>query len=186
MLNYLTLFHEFWLGCMWLWFFEYWAHCFFLIGWDIKSSLIYCWFIIYWHLSLVLHSIAIVGDITPSDGVPKAEKSRMEQEALSKMCELLGGGIRGIANYFSGKLLQRFQIWHQIYLRPLCFYYSWRDQRTLGRVWKQFFFRGKSCKGFWQGICLNGVFYGYIELLFGGFFPLANQLQCTTNFKSYN
>ncbi|KAL5179971.1 HD domain-containing protein 2 [Glycine soja] len=34
------------------------------------------------------------GDITPSDGVPKAEKSRMEQEALSKMCELLGGGIR--------------------------------------------------------------------------------------------
>ncbi|KAL5179972.1 HD domain-containing protein 2 [Glycine soja] len=41
----------------------------------------------------LVHDIA-EGDITPSDGVPKAEKSRMEQEALSKMCELLGGGIR--------------------------------------------------------------------------------------------
>jgi hypothetical protein len=44
-----------------------------------------------------LYSIAIVGDITPSDGVPKAEKSRMEQEALNKMCEVLGGGMRGSA-----------------------------------------------------------------------------------------
>ncbi|RDX82333.1 HD domain-containing protein 2 [Mucuna pruriens] len=44
----------------------------------------------------LVHDIAeaIVGDITPSDGVPKAEKSRMEQEALNKMCELLGGGMR--------------------------------------------------------------------------------------------
>ncbi|CAJ2648337.1 5'-deoxynucleotidase HDDC2 isoform X2 [Trifolium pratense] len=44
----------------------------------------------------LVHDIAeaIVGDITPSDGVPKAEKSRMEQEALNKMCEVLGGGIR--------------------------------------------------------------------------------------------
>lgn len=47
-----------------------------------------------------MHSIAIVGDITPSDGVPKAEKSRMEQEALNKMCEVLGGGMRGIADFF--------------------------------------------------------------------------------------
>ncbi|KAJ1377286.1 HD/PDEase domain [Sesbania bispinosa] len=44
----------------------------------------------------LVHDIAeaIVGDITPSDGVPKAEKSRMEQDALNKMCEVLGGGMR--------------------------------------------------------------------------------------------
>jgi len=71
-----------------------------------QTSLIHCWFIIYWSLSLVLHSIAIVGDITPSDGVPKAEKSRREQEALNKMCELLGGGMRGFINYFSWIFLQ--------------------------------------------------------------------------------
>lgn len=38
---------------------------------------------------------AIVGDITPSDGVPKEEKSRREKEALDHMCEVLGGGSRG-------------------------------------------------------------------------------------------
>lgn len=38
---------------------------------------------------------AIVGDITPSDGVPKAEKSRLEKEALDEMCCILGGGLRG-------------------------------------------------------------------------------------------
>jgi len=117
----------------------------------IKSSLIHWWFIIYWSLSVVLHSIAIVGDITPSCGVPKAEKSRREQEALNKMCELLGGGMRGFINYYSWNFLQRFQIWHQIYWRSLLTYYSWRDKRTLGRVWKQFFFRSQSCEGFWQG-----------------------------------
>ncbi|RWR93945.1 HD domain-containing protein 2-like protein isoform X1 [Cinnamomum micranthum f. kanehirae] len=37
---------------------------------------------------------AIVGDITPSDGVPKEEKSRREREALNEMCEVLGGGMR--------------------------------------------------------------------------------------------
>ncbi|XP_072966396.1 uncharacterized protein [Typha angustifolia] len=44
----------------------------------------------------IVHDIAeaIVGDITPSDGVPKAEKSRLEEEALSEMCEVLGGGLR--------------------------------------------------------------------------------------------
>nr|GEU86407.1 HD domain-containing protein 2 isoform X2 [Tanacetum cinerariifolium] len=44
----------------------------------------------------IVHDIAeaIVGDITPSDGVPKAEKSRMEKEALDNMCKLLGGGPR--------------------------------------------------------------------------------------------
>lgn len=42
----------------------------------------------------IVHDIAeaIVGDITPSDGIPKAEKSRREQEALDRMCKLLGGG----------------------------------------------------------------------------------------------
>lgn len=44
----------------------------------------------------IVHDIAeaIVGDITPSDGVPKAEKSRLEQAALKEMCEILGGGTR--------------------------------------------------------------------------------------------
>ncbi|XP_052198461.1 uncharacterized protein LOC127805742 isoform X2 [Diospyros lotus] len=44
----------------------------------------------------IVHDIAeaIVGDITPSDGVPKHEKSRLEQEALDYMCKLLGGGER--------------------------------------------------------------------------------------------
>ncbi|EPS59811.1 hypothetical protein M569_14994, partial [Genlisea aurea] len=41
----------------------------------------------------IVHDIAeaIVGDITPSDGVPKEEKSRMERNALDEMCRLLGG-----------------------------------------------------------------------------------------------
>lgn len=39
--------------------------------------------------------IAIVGDITPSDNVPKAEKSRLEKAALDEMCKVLGGGLRG-------------------------------------------------------------------------------------------
>ncbi|KAJ3679203.1 hypothetical protein LUZ60_017214 [Juncus effusus] len=40
----------------------------------------------------IVHDIAeaIVGDITPSDNVPKLEKSRMEREALDHMCALLG------------------------------------------------------------------------------------------------
>ncbi|MQM11875.1 hypothetical protein Taro_044785 [Colocasia esculenta] len=44
----------------------------------------------------IVHDIAeaIVGDITPSDGVPKAEKSRREQAALNEMCKVLGGGLR--------------------------------------------------------------------------------------------
>lgn len=39
--------------------------------------------------------VAIVGDITPADGIPKAEKSRREQEAIDHMCKLLGGGSIG-------------------------------------------------------------------------------------------
>ncbi|KAJ6698699.1 METAL-DEPENDENT PHOSPHOHYDROLASE [Salix purpurea] len=44
----------------------------------------------------IVHDIAeaIVGDITPSDGVPKAEKSRKEREALEHMCRLLGAESR--------------------------------------------------------------------------------------------
>ncbi|XP_024018255.1 HD domain-containing protein 2 homolog isoform X1 [Morus notabilis] len=44
----------------------------------------------------IVHDIAeaIVGDITPSDGVPKEEKSRRERAALNEMCEVLGGGAR--------------------------------------------------------------------------------------------
>ncbi|KAI3817145.1 hypothetical protein L1987_10934 [Smallanthus sonchifolius] len=44
----------------------------------------------------IVHDIAeaIVGDITPSDGVPKVEKSRLEQAALNEMCNVLGGGTR--------------------------------------------------------------------------------------------
>ncbi|KAH9772075.1 5'-deoxynucleotidase [Citrus sinensis] len=49
------------------------------------------------YVSLGIYRIleaAIVGDITPSDGVPKEVKSRMEQEALNEMCKVLGGGMR--------------------------------------------------------------------------------------------
>ncbi|KAL6187879.1 hypothetical protein ACLB2K_039274 [Fragaria x ananassa] len=44
----------------------------------------------------IVHDIAeaIVGDITPSDNVPKKEKSRMEAAALNEMCVVLGGGMR--------------------------------------------------------------------------------------------
>lgn len=44
----------------------------------------------------IVHDIAeaIVGDITPDDGVPKLEKSRREREALDHMCKLLGEGPR--------------------------------------------------------------------------------------------
>jgi hypothetical protein len=46
-------------------------------------------------ISWVLCLTAIVGDITPTDGIPKEEKSRREQEALDHMCKVLGGGSRG-------------------------------------------------------------------------------------------
>ena len=46
---------------------------------------------------------AIVGDITPSCGIPKEEKNRRESEALEHMCKLLGGGERG---WFSSLILK--------------------------------------------------------------------------------
>ncbi|CAO2823053.1 unnamed protein product [Amaranthus hypochondriacus] len=44
----------------------------------------------------IVHDIAeaIVGDITPSDGISKEEKSRREREAIDHMCNVLGGGSR--------------------------------------------------------------------------------------------
>ncbi|KAA8522813.1 hypothetical protein F0562_009236 [Nyssa sinensis] len=44
----------------------------------------------------IVHDIAeaIVGDIAPSDGIPKSEKSRREREALDHMCKVLGDGPR--------------------------------------------------------------------------------------------
>ncbi|CAI9783523.1 unnamed protein product [Fraxinus pennsylvanica] len=44
----------------------------------------------------IVHDIpeAIVGDITPSDGIRKHEKNRRECEALEHLCKLLGGGPR--------------------------------------------------------------------------------------------
>lgn len=45
---------------------------------------------------VVLFYAAIVGDITPSDGIPKEEKSRRERAAIDEMCKLLGGGLAGI------------------------------------------------------------------------------------------
>ncbi|XP_021756844.1 HD domain-containing protein 2-like [Chenopodium quinoa] len=44
----------------------------------------------------IVHDMAeaIVGDITPCDGISKTEKSRREREALDHMCNLLGGGSR--------------------------------------------------------------------------------------------
>ncbi|XP_020231267.1 HD domain-containing protein 2 isoform X1 [Cajanus cajan] len=42
----------------------------------------------------IVHDIAeaIVGDITPMDGISKSEKNQREQAALDHMCEVLGGG----------------------------------------------------------------------------------------------
>uniref|UniRef100_A0A0C9QL17 5'-deoxynucleotidase n=1 Tax=Wollemia nobilis TaxID=56998 RepID=A0A0C9QL17_9CONI len=44
----------------------------------------------------IVHDIAeaIVGDITPTDGISKEEKSQRERNALDKMCQMLGGGLR--------------------------------------------------------------------------------------------
>ncbi|KAL6221463.1 hypothetical protein ACLB2K_009214 [Fragaria x ananassa] len=43
---------------------------------------------------IVSLSQAVVGNITPSDNVPKKEKSGMEAAALNEMCIVLGGGMR--------------------------------------------------------------------------------------------
>lgn len=54
--------------------------------------------VVYQSLRYNLTLTAIVGDITPSDGIPKVEKSRLEQAALNEMCNVLGGGMRGTSN----------------------------------------------------------------------------------------
>ncbi|EFJ12088.1 hypothetical protein SELMODRAFT_124866 [Selaginella moellendorffii] len=38
---------------------------------------------------------AIVGDITPADGIPKDEKSRRERAAIDEMCDILENGRAG-------------------------------------------------------------------------------------------
>jgi hypothetical protein len=43
-------------------------------------------------LTLVLCLIALIGDITPLDGVSKADKSEREQAALEYMCKIIGVG----------------------------------------------------------------------------------------------
>ncbi|XP_014509343.1 HD domain-containing protein 2 homolog [Vigna radiata var. radiata] len=45
----------------------------------------------------IVHDMAeaIVGDITPTDGVSKKEKTYLEKTALDEMCEVLGGGPAG-------------------------------------------------------------------------------------------
>ncbi|KAK9188515.1 hypothetical protein WN944_019918 [Citrus x changshan-huyou] len=65
------------------------------LGWQMRAGdkFVYQFFsVIPGNILLLLFSI--VGDITPSDGVPKEVKSRMEQEALNEMCKVLGGGMR--------------------------------------------------------------------------------------------
>lgn len=37
----------------------------------------------------------MIGDITPMDGISKAEKSQREQAALEYMCKIIGEGSRG-------------------------------------------------------------------------------------------
>ena len=86
---------------------------------------------------------AIVGDITPSDGVPKEEKSRRESAALHEMCQLLGGGMRGTKIFLDVSLAN---VWKVLMLISFLFlvlfrysfflfkHFSQRDQRTLGRV----------------------------------------------------
>ncbi|XP_020962193.1 HD domain-containing protein 2 isoform X2 [Arachis ipaensis] len=55
----------------------------------------------------IVHDIAeaIVGDICPEDGISKEEKSRREQDALDHMCNVLGGGSRGIHTQLLGQCL---------------------------------------------------------------------------------
>nr|XP_027192841.1 HD domain-containing protein 2 isoform X2 [Cicer arietinum] len=45
----------------------------------------------------IVHDIAeaMIGDITPMDGISKAEKSQREQAALEYMCKIIGEGSRG-------------------------------------------------------------------------------------------
>ncbi|XP_024529927.1 HD domain-containing protein 2 [Selaginella moellendorffii] len=59
----------------------------------------------------VVHDIAeaIVGDITPADGIPKDEKSRRERAAIDEMCDILENGraaseIRELWNEYESNL----------------------------------------------------------------------------------
>lgn len=66
-----------------------------------NGLLLMCCIHLFLRLISDLYFAAIVGDITPSDGVPKLEKSKREREALEHMCKLLGGGPRGDLSFSS-------------------------------------------------------------------------------------
>lgn len=57
---------------------------------------------------------AIVGDITPHDGVSDAEKHSLESAAIQKMRGMLGTSV--IAGKTGGALLPRVHMW--LLLRP--------------------------------------------------------------------
>lgn len=60
------------------------------------NTLLFIWFLICSSIdSISSPPIAIVGDIAPTDGISKLEKSRREREALEHMCKLLGEGPHG-------------------------------------------------------------------------------------------
>ncbi|KAJ0037324.1 hypothetical protein Pint_23381 [Pistacia integerrima] len=68
-----------------------------LLGFNIPIKWQFLYYFCCWCIKIaIVHDIAeaIVGDITPSDNVPKEVKSRMEQAALDEMCKVLGGGMR--------------------------------------------------------------------------------------------
>ena len=92
---------------------------------------------------------AIVGDITPYDGISKSEKLRREQEALDHMCKLLGGGSRGmhIQSYILSFIPNGQDIFflrislfgcqhHFLFLKKLCENCSPGNQWIVDGLWK--------------------------------------------------
>ena len=108
----------------------------------------------FWILSWGL-DIAIVGDITPSDGVPKQEKSRMEQAALNEMCKVLGGGMRGTQLFTDFFALTCSIFSFEFSGIKRSHFSSWRDQRVMDGVWKQCFLGGQSCQRLCQSMLWN-------------------------------
>ena len=114
-----------------------------------KYAHIFCWSFEFWVGIWTL--IAIVGDITPSNGVPKQEKSRLEQAALNEMCEVLGGGLT-VTQILTLAILT-FSIFSFEFSGTKYFhFFSLRDQRVMGWVWKQCFLGGQPCQRLWQSL----------------------------------
>ncbi|KAL3537775.1 hypothetical protein ACH5RR_001141 [Cinchona calisaya] len=75
----------------------------------VKPHIMFCYYISHdYHflglvfanpLHILFRPIPIFGDITPSNGISKLEKSRQDREALEYMCKLLGGP-QGILSLF--------------------------------------------------------------------------------------